>query len=161
MIENNKAKDILDTVKTENNKLIELAYDKYLDELNVNCLYIFESSKEMYGKDWKDKIDSILLDQISDSLKSLDENNPLKYDKIVCYKLFLCSYLNPFWEFKYPNLYKYFSYKLKQDNTLTIDIFIGKLITLFNTNNDAIYYFIHSLVNNKYGNTTIEKIMKK
>ena len=157
----NKSKDILDTVKIENNKLIELAYDKYLDDLNVNYLYIFKSTKAMYGKDWKDKIDSILTDHISESLKNLDRNNPLKYDKIICYKLFLCSYLNPFWEFKYQNLYKYFSYKLRDNNNLTIDIFVGKLITLFNTNNDAIYYFIHNLVNNKYGNASINDIIKK
>lgn len=161
MIKKKKTNDILDTVKATNSVLINLAYDKYLDDLNVIRYYIFENFKEKYENEWSNKIDSLILSEIASSFTDLEDNNPLNHDKLVCYKLFLCSYLNPFWEFKYPSLYRYYSYKLKQDSSLTVDIFIGKIITLFNTDNDAIYNFIKNMVNEKFDKENIKWKNKK
>jgi hypothetical protein len=141
--------EFLEKIELDDNSLIDLAYKRYLDDLNTNFLYIFKV-KSVEKEYIYTEVNQFFADSMPNTFKEINNNNPTNLDKIICYKLLLCSYLSPWWGFEYPKLYNYFIWYIQNNPTQNIDIFIGKIEALFEKDNDLEFNSFIKIVNLKY-----------
>ena len=127
-------------------KYVQLSYEL---AINTNFLYIF-NVKSIINEERYDEINKFFTDSMLNTYNQIDNNNPANLDKIICYKLLLCSYLSPWWDFNYPKLYNYYIWCIKSNPTQNIDIFIGKIEALFDRDNDIEFDAFTKLVNLKF-----------
>jgi hypothetical protein len=150
--------DFFETIKISDTELIELAYQRYFDDLNTNFLYIFKFNKNDKSE-WIKNINEAFLNNMPEVFGDVDNNNPANYSHLTCYKLLLCSSKkSPWWSIHYSNLYKYFYASQKANSKINVDIFLGKIEALFKKVDDTQFTTFERLVNLKYNEINLNQI---
>jgi hypothetical protein len=153
----------------ENSELIELkrlAYKHYHYELEqYYFLKNIESPFKNYSSPLKKiDIDTILNNHIKYILMNKDRlnikhdllnNNPANLEQTTYNKLVLCSYYLSFcWYIPFAQLYNYFCYSSKENDKTCIDVFIGRIRKLYESDNEELFKLFEIEITEKYKNKT-------
>jgi hypothetical protein len=137
------------------NELYNLAAFHYLEELDTSLIY----NMDLYNEKLVDRMDKINLAIIEFLNKDnkcqieIQNYNPLNYERIICYKLYLCSNAMSAWlNISYKSLYKYYQSIFFHNQEYHIDQFFGSIENLYQSNDDTFFNVFEDYINEKYEN---------